>query len=105
MPSLRFIRDRAFTLIGVEDVVRAVAVPPRTLERRFRAAVGRGLGEEIRRAPIDRARVALVEPAIPTDPRWPHAGLPHANTSSRVPPGDRDHPHGVSPLVPRGYYW
>jgi LacI family transcriptional regulator len=57
--AVRFIRERACTPIGVEDLLRAVPLPRRTLERRFRAALGRGPGEEIRRTRVERARYLL----------------------------------------------
>lgn len=59
--ALRFIRDQAHAPIGVDDVVRAACVSRSTLERRFRAAMGRSPLEEIQRARIERVRVLLVE--------------------------------------------
>ena len=46
--------------IDVNHLVAAVAVPRRTLERRFRAVIGRGMAEEIRRVRLDRAKRFLV---------------------------------------------
>ena len=45
----------------VEDVVEAVCVSRSTLERRFRAVLGRSPLEEINRVRVERARQLLVE--------------------------------------------
>jgi LacI family transcriptional regulator len=57
--AVRFIAARGLAHIQVSDVVRAVPLPRRTLERRFRAVVGRGIGQEIRRVRLERARFLL----------------------------------------------
>lgn len=57
--AVQFIRQRAFELIGVADVLAVVAVSRRSLERRFREVLRRGVGEEIRRVRIERARDLL----------------------------------------------
>ena len=59
--ALRFIRDTVHLGIGVEDVLEVVAMSRRTLEMRFRAALGRSPAEEIRRVRIDQAKHLLVE--------------------------------------------
>ena len=53
--TLRFIRQHAHESIQVKDVLDEVPVSRRTLERRVRAALGRGVWEEIRRAHLERA--------------------------------------------------
>lgn len=53
--AVRFIRERAGEAISVEDVLDASATGRRTLERRFKAALGRSLHDEIRRVRMDRA--------------------------------------------------
>ena len=63
--ALRFIRGNAFRPIGVEDVVRAACVSRSTLERRFRAVLGRSPLDEILRVRVERVRQLLLE----TD--WP----------------------------------
>jgi len=57
--AVRFIRERGLARIQVNDVVRAVPVTRRALERRFRALLGRGIGEEIRRIRVERATFLL----------------------------------------------
>lgn len=63
--AVRFIRAHAHGPIGVADVLGAVAVSRRSLERRFRAALGRGLGEEIRRVRLEKARGLLSGTEMP----------------------------------------
>jgi LacI family transcriptional regulator len=57
--AVRFIRERGLARIQVGDVLRAVPAARRALERRFRATLGRGIGEEIRRLRIERASYLL----------------------------------------------
>jgi LacI family transcriptional regulator len=57
--AVRFIRNNAHLSICVDDVLLEVPVCRRTLERRFRAVLKRGLGEEIRRVRVERASALL----------------------------------------------
>lgn len=59
--AVRFIRERAHLPLRVEDVLREVLVGRRTLERRFRDALDRGLWAEIRRVHVERAKRLLAE--------------------------------------------
>jgi LacI family transcriptional regulator len=59
--AARFIRQRAAEHIGVDDVLRHVAMSRRNLERRFRRAMRRSLLDEIRRVHLDRAARLLRE--------------------------------------------
>lgn len=63
--AVRFIREHAHLPIRVDDVLRESPVRRRTLERRCRAALGWGLGEEIRRAHLERARRLLARTELP----------------------------------------
>lgn len=63
--AVRFIRAHALGPIGVADVLRAVAGSRRSLERRFRGALGRGVGEEIRRVRLEKARDLLSGTEMP----------------------------------------
>jgi LacI family transcriptional regulator len=56
---LRLIHTTEPARLDVARVLATVPVPRRTLERRFRAAVGRGIAEEIRRCRLDRAKRLL----------------------------------------------
>lgn len=62
--ALRFIIDHATRAIQVADVARACDTPRRTLERRFRGALGRSIAAEVRRVQLDRARLLLHDPDL-----------------------------------------
>ncbi len=57
---VRFIREHATEGIRVEDVLDQVAMSRRSLEKRFRASVGRPVHVEIRRVQIERVKELLV---------------------------------------------
>jgi LacI family transcriptional regulator len=63
--AMRYILAHAAEPIGVADVLRAVPVSRRSLERRFRRLLRRGIGEEIRRAHLERAKGLLVDSELP----------------------------------------
>lgn len=59
LQALRYIREHACAGIGVGDVVEQVPLSRRTLERRFRAAFGRTIRQDIQRNRIAQARKLL----------------------------------------------
>jgi LacI family transcriptional regulator len=63
--TLRFIRDHAHEGIDVRDVLKAVPIARRSLERRFMELLGRSPAEEIRRVKIDRVRRMLDSTDLP----------------------------------------
>ncbi len=63
--ALHFIRRHAMRGITVADVMEAVTISRRTLEKRFLAATGRTIKSEIQRTRIDRARMLLSETKLP----------------------------------------
>lgn len=63
--AMRFIRERATTGIGVTEVLRAVPLGRRTLERRFAALIGHSPAEEIRRTKLERVRQLLSTTDLP----------------------------------------
>ncbi len=63
--ALRFIAANSHRSINVDDVAEVVHVARRTLERRFRAELGRSVAEEIRRLRVERARRQLSETDLP----------------------------------------
>lgn len=63
--ALRFIRDHANRPLRVSDVVRAVCLSRRSLEIRFRRAVGRSMNLEIQRAHLECAKRLLLETDLP----------------------------------------
>ncbi len=62
---MRFIKENATAGIGVPDVLRAVPMGRRTLERRFTAVIGHSPAEEIRRTKIERVRQLLSATDLP----------------------------------------
>lgn len=58
---VRFIRDNAHRPIQVSDLLEAVPISRRSLERRFQAALGRTPQQEIQRVRIETAQRLLVE--------------------------------------------
>lgn len=57
--ALKLIRERLNELRDVSDVVRALHLPRRTLEDKFRKSLGRSLAEELNRSRIRRATELL----------------------------------------------
>lgn len=59
--ALRFIREHSVRAIQVRDVVEAVALSRRVLERRFREVFKKSVYDEIRRARVERSTRMLLE--------------------------------------------
>jgi LacI family transcriptional regulator len=57
--AVRFIRDRGGREINVEDLLSQTRLSRRSLEMRFRKALGRSPYQEIRRVQIERAKLLL----------------------------------------------
>jgi LacI family transcriptional regulator len=57
--AVRYIRDRAHEPVTIDSILDTVAVSRRSLERRFRRVLGRGIWDEIRRVHVARARELL----------------------------------------------
>ncbi|MDP9173996.1 MAG: XylR family transcriptional regulator [Planctomycetota bacterium] len=57
--AVRFIRDRGGREINVEDLLERTSLSRRSLEMRFRKALGRSPYQEIRRVQIERAQLLL----------------------------------------------
>jgi LacI family transcriptional regulator len=62
--ALRFIRDNATNRIGVDDIAAASGLSRSSLERRFRAVVGRSPLAELLRERVDRAQHLLVKTGL-----------------------------------------
>lgn len=63
--AVAFIRAKGTGSLDVEGVLREVAVSRRSLERRFKVALGRGIGAEIRRVRLAKAKQLLAETELP----------------------------------------
>lgn len=63
--AVRFIRQHVKEVIQVADVVDAVGLSRRSLERRFRRALGRSVHKEIRRVHVEYISRMLVETNLP----------------------------------------
>lgn len=57
--ALQFIKTNVARPIQVDDVLEHLSISRRSLERRFRAVVGRSVATEIRRAHLERAKQLL----------------------------------------------
>ena len=65
--ALQFIKANVARPLQVDDVLDHLSISRRSLERRFRAAIGRSVATEIRRAHIERAKQLLVNTTLSID--------------------------------------
>jgi LacI family transcriptional regulator len=63
--AVRFINENTSRPIQVKDIVSAVGISRRTLEIRFRRAIGKSMNEKIQQAHLDRAKRLLMETDLP----------------------------------------
>lgn len=82
--ALRYMREHAKEPIDVGKVVRGLGVSRRTLERRFLAALGRGVSTEIARYHLERAKRLLLETKLPTYRIAAEAGYGSVKTLRRA---------------------
>ena len=82
--ALRHLRDHAHGPLRVAHVLRAVPISRRALERRFRALLGRGLAEEIRRVRVERAKHLLAATELGMAEVTERAGFASQPQLSRV---------------------
>lgn len=82
--ALHYIHDRAGEPIRVADVVRHVLISRRSLEIRFRNAVGRTPHAEIQRVRLDRAQRLLLETALPIPRIAEASGFSSASHLSQI---------------------
>ena len=82
--ALRHIAEHGHHAMEVPDVVTAMATTRRTLERKFRASLGRTIAEEITRLRLERAKRRLVETGAPMKEVALDAGFPTANHFTKV---------------------
>jgi LacI family transcriptional regulator len=82
--AVRFIREHACQGIGVPQVVAAVGLSRRMLERRFRQHLGRTPQKEIMRVRIDHAKMLLGQTEMPIEKIAQKSGFPDATNFARV---------------------
>jgi LacI family transcriptional regulator len=92
--AVTFIRAHAHEGIDVSDILAVVSASRRSLETRFRAAMGRSLHEEIARAKLNRAKRFLRETSHTIDRVADEVGL---RRPPALPRGFQGRPKGVSP--------
>lgn len=82
--AVRFIHDHVRQPIRVADVCECVGLPRRTLEVRFRKALGRSVLAEIMRSRLERAKYLLLETDLPVQMVAESVGLTDANYLARI---------------------
>lgn len=82
--ACQFIREHACEGIQVSDVLRAVSISRRQLERRFREILNRSLHDEISGAQVARVQQLLCETKLTLEQIAPLAGYSHKERLSVV---------------------
>ncbi|HVU33578.1 MAG TPA: DNA-binding transcriptional regulator, partial [Opitutaceae bacterium] len=82
--ALSFIRQRACTGIGVDDVVRHASASRSQLEKKFRRCIGRSPCSEIRRVQLARVKELLIETDYPLKTIADMTGFEHVEYLSVV---------------------
>ncbi len=82
--ALAYIRENATKGIGVEDVIAAVPLSRRSLERRFRIELQRSPLEEIHRVRIEAAKTLLTTTRLPIDQIGDRVGFVQPNYFARI---------------------
>jgi LacI family transcriptional regulator len=82
--ALTFIRSQAFKSIQVSDILKAVPVSRRSIERKFAQILGRTPIEEIRRVRMAKAKSLLAETTMPMQAIAEASGFATYNYLTRV---------------------
>jgi LacI family transcriptional regulator len=82
--AVRFIRKHGCEGIGVEDVLKAVGCSRSTLDRKFRAAMGRTIHAEMQRVQVERARQLLAGTSLLVKQVAKHCGFRYAEYMTAV---------------------
>ena len=80
----RFMVEHSQERLKVSDVVAGVATTRRTLERRFRESMGRGVSEEITRLRLERAKRCMTETDFPLRKVAKESGFRNADHLCKV---------------------
>jgi LacI family transcriptional regulator len=101
--AVRYIREHAGEPLRAADVARHVPVARRSLERRFRQALGRSLEDEIRMARIERAKQLLRQTTLSVEEVAERSGFhyqAHLSTAFKkatgLPPAAWRREHGTA---------
>lgn len=78
------IRDRACDGLDYEQLMESFSISRRTLERRFRAELGRSIGDQIRRVRLSRARELLGRTEMPLADIAARTGFEYMSYLSRA---------------------
>ena len=82
--TLRLIWDQSQRDLTVADLARQLPITQRSLERRFRAALGHTIHEEILRCRVERARRLLTKTDLSVKEVATAAGFPNADNMGRA---------------------
>lgn len=82
--ALTFIRSQAFKSIQVSDILKAVPISRRSIERKFAQILGRTPIEEIRRVRMAKAKSLLAETTMPMQAIAEASGFATYNYLTRV---------------------
>jgi LacI family transcriptional regulator len=98
--AIRFIRDQSHRPIQVGDVLDAVSVSRRLLERRFRARLDHSVWDEIRQAHLRKAKALLSGTELPMSEVAVNSGFSESKQLSVV----FRHETGMTPTQYRGRF-
>jgi LacI family transcriptional regulator len=82
--AIRYIRRNAVEGINVQDVLRAVPVARRSLEKAFRQTLDRSIHQEIVRVRVEEAKKLLMETTLPMPDIAARCGFSYATVMSKV---------------------
>ncbi|XHR27922.1 MAG: XylR family transcriptional regulator [Chthoniobacteraceae bacterium] len=82
--ALRFIRHEANRPLGIPDVAEHIGLSRRSLELRFRRALGHTVLTEIRRSQLERVRAFLIETDWPIGKIAQHCGFSNGNYLGKI---------------------
>jgi LacI family transcriptional regulator len=82
--AIHYIREHAHRPIQVADILEAVSVSRRSLERRFRARLARSVWDEIRQAHMRKAKASLSDTELPMSVVAANSGFSESKHLSTV---------------------
>ena len=82
--ALQMIWNQSYRNFNINDILQAIPITRRTLERQFSKALGRSVGTEITRCRLERAKHLLTNTALPIKQIAMAAGFTNSDWMSRV---------------------